>query len=66
MSDVETPGELGMWIAGIVATLVAILGLIMAGRAHDDAFQFAGMLIFLFGVGFNFALITMATGKKRS
>lgn len=48
---------MGKWIFGIVAVLLALLGMILAANAHDTGMFVGGMLFTLFGVGVNFWLI---------
>jgi hypothetical protein len=50
--------SLAIWIWGVVAGLVALVGLFMAGGAQDGEFAFAGLLFMLFGVAYIFYLIT--------
>ena len=47
-----------IWCWGIVAGLIALVGLFMAGGANDGEFAFAGFLFMLFGIGYIFFLIT--------
>jgi len=54
--------DLGNWILGAIMGVLSLLGLIMASQARDDAFYFTGLLFFLFGVLFIFALIKRSTG----
>lgn len=54
--------DVGSWILGVVMGVLSLLGLIMASQAQDDAFYFTGLLFFLFGVLFIFALIKRCTG----
>ena len=58
---------MGNWILGAVMGLLGFVGLVMASQAKDDAFYVAGMIFFLFGVLFVFAMIKRAydgTGKS--
>lgn len=48
---------MGNVILGAVMGLLGLLGLIMASRAHDDGIYVTGMIVFLFGVFFIFAMI---------
>lgn len=52
----------GAWVLGGVMGLISLVGLFMASRAHDDMFYIVGLLLFLFGVLFNFGLIRRCTG----
>lgn len=54
--------DIGSWILGAVMAVLSLLGLIMASQAQDDAFYFTGLLFFVFGVLFIFALIKRCTG----
>jgi hypothetical protein len=45
---------------GCLMALLALLGLTMAAKAGDEGMFVAGMLFFLFGVGYNFWLIARA------
>ncbi len=42
--------------------LVALLGLFMASRAHDEMFSYFGLALFAFGVLFILGMIVRATG----
>jgi len=48
---------IAIWVWGVVAGLVALAGLLMAGGAQDGEFAFAGFLFMVFGVGYIFYLI---------
>ena len=48
---------IAVWVWGIVAGLIAMVGLFMAGKSNDPLFAFAGYLFLLFGVVYIFALI---------
>lgn len=50
-------GRIGNWITGGLIGVVGLVGLVMASRAHDDMFYFAGLLIFVFAVLLIFRLI---------
>ena len=56
----------GKWVMGAFMALLAIVGLLMAGRAQDSVFYFVGLLFFIFGVAFNFALIGRYSGRSSS
>jgi hypothetical protein len=51
---------------GVAMVFVAIIGLFMAANAHDFAFELAGLMLFGFGVLFNFALIARYVGRRNS
>ena len=51
---------MGHWIRGIFMGLLALVGLVMASKAVDATFYWVGLLFFVFGVGFIFALIGRA------
>jgi hypothetical protein len=53
---------MGTWAFGVIMGLVSLIGLFMASRAVDGMFYTVGLLIFLFGVLFIFALIHRHTG----
>ena len=53
---------IGSWILGGAMGVISLVGLIMASQAQDDAFYYTGLLFFLFGVLFIFALIKRCTG----
>lgn len=53
------------WIWGIIAGLIAFLGLFMAARAHDGVFALAGYLLMLFGIVYVFFMIKQS-GPGRS
>lgn len=48
---------MGNMILGALMGLVGLLGLVMASQAKDDAMYVAGLIFFLFGVLFAFAMI---------
>lgn len=50
-------------ILGIVMGIVSLLGLFMSSRAHDQAFYYTGLLVFVFGVLFIFALMKRHIGR---
>lgn len=56
---------MGSWIWGIVAGLIAFIGLFMAAGAHDGGFALAGYLFMLFGITYVFFLIGR-TGARES
>jgi hypothetical protein len=45
------------WVMGVLVALIALVGLFMASRAHDNVFMATGLVFFLFGVLFIFGLI---------
>lgn len=51
-------------LLGILGAIIAVLGLFMAGGAHEGGMYFAGMAFFLFGVALNFWLIGTAEPKR--
>ena len=55
-------GDIGSWILGGAMGVISLVGLIMASQAQDDAFYYTGLLFFVFGVLFIFALIKRCTG----
>ena len=57
---------IGSWILGGAMGVISLVGLIMASQAQDDAFYFTGLVFFLFGVLFIFALIKRCTGTPRA
>ena len=54
--------DLGSWILGAVMGVISLAGLVMASQAKDEAFYYTGLLFFVFGVLFVFALIKRSTG----
>ena len=54
--------DLGNWILGAAMGVISLFGLIMASQAQDDGFYYTGLLFFIFGVLFIFALIKRSTG----
>jgi hypothetical protein len=40
----------GKWIAGAAIGLVAVLGLFMSANAHDAAFYYLGLAVFVLAV----------------
>ena len=56
---------MGAWIFGVVLGFLSLLGLFIAGRAHDAAFELFGFALFAFGVLMIFGLIARYTGHPR-
>jgi hypothetical protein len=54
------------FFAGVVLALAALMGLFISANAHDAAFSFFGMLLFLFGVMMLFRFIAVVTDKGES
>ena len=54
---------IGAWALGIGMGLLSLVGLIMASGAVDRVFYWTGLVLFLFGVLFIFALIGRNTGR---
>ncbi len=52
----------GAWVLGVIMSLLALLGLIMASAAVDPIFYGTGLLISAFGIFFVFVLIKQNTG----
>jgi len=53
------------WILLIASIIIAILGLLLAGKGLDVGIELAGWLFFVFGVGFSFRLAgRMAVASK--
>jgi hypothetical protein len=52
---------MGTWIVGAVMGVVALLGLFLASRAHDDMFGYFGLAVFAFGVLFIFGMVLRGT-----
>ena len=53
-------------LLGVVMGVISLIGLVMASQAHDQAFYYTGLVLFLFGVLFVFALIHRYIGRKPS
>ena len=53
-------------LLGIAMGIISLIGLFMASRAHDQAFYYTGLVLFLFGVLFIFALIRRHVGRGSS
>ena len=53
---------MGTWIVGAVMGVVALLGLFLASRAHDDMFGYFGLAVFAFGVLFIFGMVLRGDG----
>ena len=53
---------MGQYVFGAAMGLLALVGLLLASRAHDGMFYFAGLLLFALGIGFNYWLIARNTG----
>ena len=51
------------WIWGAFGGLIGLVGLFMAARGHDLAFEFAGYLLMLFSILFIFTLIRHYVGR---
>lgn len=49
------------WITAIGTAILALLGVFLASRAADGAVYTFGLLLFLFGVLFNFYIIHRKT-----
>ena len=49
--------SIALWAWGVLAGLVALVGLLMAGKADDGGFELAGYLFMLFGALFVISLI---------
>jgi len=57
--------DTGAWVLGGVMALLAIVGLFLAANARDEVFYLTGLLLFLFGVLFDFALIGRHAGRQK-
>jgi hypothetical protein len=55
---------LGNWIATVLLTAIALLGLILWSRAQDDAMALFGGGLLFFGILMVFRLITNAFGHE--
>lgn len=51
------------WILGIGMAILVLLGLIVASRAADPVMYYVGLGFSLFGVLFNYGMISRNTGK---
>jgi hypothetical protein len=56
-------GEMGNWIYGGLLGLLAFLGLLLASRAQDAAFEWTGLALFAFAVLLIFGLVHRNTGR---
>jgi hypothetical protein len=54
------------FILGAIMGVIGLIGLFLASRAVDGMFYVFGLLLFLFGIGFIFSLITRHTGQPRA
>jgi hypothetical protein len=61
--DAAMMSDVGPWVLGGVMALVALVGLGLASRAHDDVFYGTGLGLFAFGVLFIFFLIHRNVGR---
>lgn len=52
------------WILGIAMTLVALLGLVIAGNATDTVMYYAGLGFCLFGVLFNYGMVARHASRR--
>ena len=52
------------WITALGTAVLALLGLFLASRAADGSMYTFGLLLFLFGVLFNFYIIHKRTGQQ--
>ncbi|MBO6863986.1 MAG: hypothetical protein RLW87_07430 [Alphaproteobacteria bacterium] len=50
------------WGLGIVMALIALVGLVLAAGAADATMEWVGLLLTLFGIGYNYGLIVQNTG----
>ena len=57
---------MGQWIFGVIMSLLSLLGLFMASRAHDQTLYAMGLLLCAFGLSFIFWLIARNTGHPTS
>ena len=55
---------MGSWILGAVIGVLSLAGLLVASRAHDQAFYWAGLVVFAAGVAVIFWLIAKHTGHQ--
>lgn len=53
---------IGAWILGIIMSVLALLGLVMASAAVDPIFHGTGLALSAFGILFVFVLIKQNTG----
>jgi hypothetical protein len=54
---------IGPWILGGLMGVLSLFGLVMADHARDTGFYGVGLLFFVFGVLFIFALIRNYVGR---
>lgn len=54
---------MGQWVLGALMGLLSLIGLLLASRAHEGALYVVGLLLFAFGVAFNYWLVARNTGK---
>ncbi|HEV8390084.1 MAG TPA: hypothetical protein VGQ35_09590 [Dongiaceae bacterium] len=53
-------------LAGVVLSVMAVIGLFISANAHDGGFAFFGYLLFLFAVLMLFRYVAVVTGKEES
>ena len=56
----------GRWVFGTVMGLLSLIGLFVASKSTDGTMYYVGLLFFIFGVMFIFALIGKSVGVKPS
>lgn len=54
------------WILGTAMSVLALLGLVIAGNATDTVMYYAGLGFCLFGVLFNYGMVARHAGKRTS
>lgn len=50
-------GDISKWVVGAAISLLALVGLIVAARAHDATMYWVGLAIFAFAVLFVFHMV---------
>ena len=56
-------GNRQAWALGIVMTALVLLGLIIASKTHDPLMQYIGLGFCLFGILFNYGMISRHSGR---
>jgi hypothetical protein len=50
-------GDIGKWIVGAAVAVLALIGLVVAAKAHDTTMYWVGLAIFVFAILFIFNMV---------
>lgn len=53
------------WVMGVAMTVLALLGLVIAGNATDSVMYYSGLGFCLFGVLFNYGMVARHAGARK-